>query len=152
MQATSSSQREEIQDVWYGQVVTFVARWFLIGAGLVLTFWRSQTVGEAITPTYLLVGLIGVNFLLHGRFLTGSPMRRETVLAGCVIDVAIISLVILTSRWNAASGIDNPFYIFYYPVILAFALVFPWRYTLVLAAGVVLAYGAIILIDTPSLV
>ena len=149
MQAITKSAREDAQDVWYGQIVTIVGRWFLIGAGLLLTFWRAETTSEAILPTYLLVGLIAMNFLMHGRFIVGSPMRKEVVLASCIVDVGIISLVILTARWDAASGLDNPFYIFYYPVILGFALVFPWRLTMTFAALVIAIYAAAVFLDAP---
>ena len=150
MQTMSSEQREELQDVWYGQIVTIVARWFLIGAGLLLTFWRAQGVGDAITPTYLIIALIAVNFLLHGRFAIGAPLRKEVVLGACVMDALIISLVIITTRWGAAKGIDNPFYIFYYPVILGFALVFPWRLSFSFSALVIAVYAGIIFLDTPA--
>jgi hypothetical protein len=151
MQATVQPNREAIQDVWYGQVVTIVARWFLIAAGVLLTLWRAEDINDVTTPIYLLLGLIAMNFVLHGRFLTGSPMRREVVLASCLVDALIITLVIASSSWKAQSGVDNAFYIFYYPVVLGFALVFPWRLSFLFALEVMGAYAALILLPSPNL-
>src|SRR3970040_444506 len=98
---TSDYHREDVQDVWYGQIVTIVAPWFLIGSGVLLTLWRAHEISDVTTPIYLLLGLIAMNFFLHGRFLTGSPMRREVVLGSCLVDVVIITLVIASSSWEA---------------------------------------------------
>lgn len=152
MEATMDARRREaIQDIWYGQLVTIIARWFFIGAGLVLTLWRAETIGEVTAPVYPLIALIAMNFLLHGRFLTGSPMRREVILASCAIDIAMISAVILIAEWDPGDGLASPYYVFYYPVVLGFALVFPWRTTLVLTAGALLAYAGVVLAATPDL-
>ena len=151
MQETRSSKHEDVEDVWYGQVVVVVARWFLIGAGVLLTLWRADRIEDITTPLYLLLGLIALNFFMHGRFLMGSPMRREVVMASCVVDAVIVTLVIAASSWKAEPGIANPCYVFYYPVLLAFALVFPWRTTLLYAAGVLGAYAALVLSETSAL-
>ena len=37
MISKATSKQEAVQDLWYGQVVTIIARWFLIGAGVILT-------------------------------------------------------------------------------------------------------------------
>ena len=147
----ANPHREEIEDVWYGQVVTVVARWCLIVAGVLLTLWRADDINDVTTPIYLLMGLIALNFFMHGRYLTGMPMRREVVVASCVIDVAVISMVIAAGSWKAEGGIDNPSFIFYYPVLLAFALVFPWRLTLLFSCSVLAVYTALVLADSPVL-
>lgn len=149
--AATSTVREEVQDVWYGQVVTFVARWALIVAGVVLTLWRAEDTADVTTPISLLLGLVAINFFLHGRYLTGQPMRREIVIASCIADAAIVSALIASSSWKAEGGIENPYFIFYYPVILGFALVFPWRVTSVFAVGVLAVYAALVVLDSPRL-
>lgn len=151
MASKATSQQEAVQDLWYGQVVTIIARWFLIGAGVVLTFWRADRIEDVLAPIYLLMGLVAVNFVLHGRFLTGKPMRREVVIGCSIIDVAVISLVIATAGWGVDSGVNNPFYVFYYPVILAFALVFPWRLAVLFTSASIAAYLTICFVATPEL-
>jgi hypothetical protein len=150
MEDISYGRREAIQDIWYGQIVTIVARWFLIGTGLLLTYWTAESTSDAIGPTYVLVLLIATNFLLHGRFLTGSPMRREIVFAGCVVDTVMISLIVLTGWWDAGKGIDSPFFIFYYPVLLAFALVFPRSLSYGFALAALVAYTTIVALTLPE--
>jgi hypothetical protein len=103
-----------------------------------------------MAPIYLLLGLVAVNFVLHGRVLTGKPMRREVIVACCVLDVAVISLVIASASWRVDGGINNPFYIFYYPVILAFALVFPRRLTWPFTLGTIAAYLGVCFLSQPD--
>jgi hypothetical protein len=151
MATTATNNREALEDLWYGQVVTIVARWFLIGAGVVLTLWRAEAIGDVMAPIYLLLGLVAVNFVLHGRFLTGKPMRREVIVACCIVDVAVISLVIASASWRVDGGINNPFYIFYYPVILSFALVFPQRLTWPFTLGTIAVYLGVCFLSQPEM-
>ena len=151
MISKATSKQEAVQDLWYGQVVTIIARWFLIGAGVILTLWRAERIEDVLAPIYLLMGLVAVNFVLHGRFLTGKPMRREVVIGCSIVDVAVISLVIASASWGVDSGVNNPFYVFYYPVILSFALVFPWRLAAVFTGTAIAAYLAICFVATPGL-
>jgi hypothetical protein len=116
-----------------------------------LTFWTAGSTADAIGPTYLLVALIGTNFVLHGRFITGSPMRREVVLAASVIDIVIISLIVFTGWWGAGSGLASPFFVFYYPVLIGFSLVFPRSLTYGFAIAVLGTYTAIIAVTMPQL-
>jgi hypothetical protein len=82
---------------------------------------------------------------MHGRIITGSPIRRELILVSSIVDVALISVIVATASWKADSGIENPFYVFYYPVLLAFALVFPWRFAIPFGGAVIATYVAIVL-------
>src|SRR5688572_4763957 len=102
METNILTVRESAQDVWYGQIVTIVARWFFIATGLLLTYWLADDVQEAMLPSYLLLGLVALNFVLHGRFATGSPMRREVILGACLLDAVIVTALILSSRWDGA--------------------------------------------------
>lgn len=138
------TNKEDIQDVWYGQIVVIMARWFVIAAGVILTLWRADQIQDITGVIYPLIGLVALNFFLHGRIITGSPIRRELILLSSVVDVALISVIIATASWKADSGIDNPFYVFYYPVLLAFALVFPWRFAIPFGAAAIAAYVAIV--------
>ena len=151
MQFPSNTQREEVQDIWYGQVVTTVGRWFLIGAALFLTLWRGESVGDVQVNSMFIMLLVGMNFYLHGRFLMNRPVHKLMVYATSVMDLVIVSMIILTAGWGAASGIENPYYVFYYPVLLAFALVFPPRATLGFAGLAVAAYAVISLVTGPGL-
>ncbi len=144
MRTPKTVSKEDLQDVWYGQVVVILARWFVIGAGLMLTLWRADQIEDITGVIYPLIGLVGLNFFLHGRILTGSPIRRELILISSVIDVALISSIVGMASWKAESGIDNPFYVFYYPVLLAFALVFPWRLAIPFGAAVIAVYASIV--------
>ena len=70
-----SPEQEAQDDLFHGQVVIIIARWFLIFAGVVLALWSANTV-EAITlPIAFMVVLMGMNFYLHGRYLMKQPVQ-----------------------------------------------------------------------------
>jgi hypothetical protein len=145
MSTAVRTNREDIQDVWYGQIVIIMARWFVIAAGVMLTLWRADQIQDITGVIYPLIGLVALNFFMHGRIITGSPIRRELILVSSIVDVALISVIVATASWKADSGIENPFYVFYYPVLLAFALVFPWRFAIPFGGAAIATYVAIVL-------
>jgi hypothetical protein len=77
-----------------------------------------------------------------------KPVNKLLLTILSVVDILVITLLILF--WPGARGIESQFYIFYYPLILAFAFVSIARnsiiytgFALVLYAVVCLLYPAI---------
>jgi hypothetical protein len=132
--------QEAAEDIFFGQVVLIIARWFLIAAGTIYVLWMASTVAGLIAALLPLLALIGVNFCLHGRYLLERPANRTLILAMAGLDLAIITALILIGP--EARGPSSPFFVFFYPVLLAVAFVFPRRVTglYTLVAG--LAYVA----------
>lgn len=133
---------EKKEDIWHGQVASIWARWGLIGTGLLLTLWGASDIRELQLKVVLFLPILVLNFFMHGRHLMDSPLNRTAVYAASLVDLVVITLMIATA-WGGSAGLANPFFIFYYPVVLAFALVFSPRITLPFAVGVVAVYGAI---------
>ncbi len=125
MQVVRSAAQEAAEDVFFGQVVIIWARWFLILAGAMLTLWTATTVSEITTKILLVVILMAMNFFLHGRYLMERPANRTLIMAASVLDLLIITGAIL--MWQGQGGLRSQFFVFYYPVLLAFAFVFPPR-------------------------
>jgi len=105
------------------------ARLFLIVAGAIFlwTADRSTQLALGVVP---IVALISINFYLHGRYLLERPSNPKLITAASLFDVALISVIVLLwGSGTGATGLGSPFFVFYYPVLLAFAFVMPRRAT-----------------------
>ncbi len=141
---------EAKQDVFFGQVVLIWARWAIILAGAIMAMWMSES-PEALTLNILpVVVLMGVNFYLHARYLLEKPANRALIQLLSGLDVTVVTAIVL--GWNGQRGIESPFFVYYYPLLLAFAFVFPPRLTAWYAGAVLAAYAAVCLTLDPSIV
>lgn len=132
-------RRESAEDIFYGQVVINWARWFVIAAGVILVMTLTSTPAQLTVGIIPIVGLMVVNFYLHGRRLAQNPANRGLVAISSLLDLALITTVIAIGPAPAEVGLGNQFYVAYFPVIAAFGFVMPRRltviYTLVAMAG-----------------
>jgi hypothetical protein len=151
-----SAEREAAEDLFFGQIVIVWARWSIILAGAILTLWTATTAGELVAKIVPVVGLMAINFFLHGRYLMERPANRTLLAAVGAVDLALITAVVLT--WPGHVGLESPFFVFYYPVLFAFALILPpllsRAYTalaLVAYAGACIAAGPGVLGDVGDL-
>src|SRR5262249_30129415 len=101
-----------------------------------------------------IVGLMAVNFCLHGRYFLERPSNTLQITAASALDVALVSAIVLL--WHSSSvagqtGLASPFFIFYYPVLLAFAFVLPRLLPVVSGAGPAAPYAAMCLPDVTSI-
>jgi hypothetical protein len=146
MERVASPTREVAEDVYFGQIVIIWARWFVILAAAVLALWSSDDTSELGKRALLVVVLMGVNFFLHGRSISGRPANMTLLLATSLIDIAVVGAMV--AFWSGG-GIESELYVLYYPLVFAFALVFPQRITAVYGLLAVGSYAAIcILSDT----
>jgi hypothetical protein len=152
--AVRSLEREAAEDVFFGQVVTIWARWFLIGAGTIFFLWTAKGSTELALGVVPIAGLMVMNFYLHGRYFLERPSNVAQITTASAIDVALVSAIVLL--WHSSSvagltGLASPFFIFYYPVLLAFAFVLPRRLTVVFTSATAAAYAAVCLPDVASI-
>ena len=143
---------EAAEDIFFGQVVMIWARWFLIAAGTIFFLWTAQKSTQVALGILPIVGLMVLNFYLHGRYLLERPSNIVQITAASTIDVALVSAIVLV--WQSTSGLTglaSPFFVLYYPVVLAFAFVMPRRLTLIFTASTAAAYAAICLPDLTSI-
>ena len=76
MRDTGTTAHEAAEDIFFGQMVMIWARWFLIAAGVILTLWTVDKATHVVIGTIPIVGLMGMNFYLHGRYLSGATRER----------------------------------------------------------------------------
>ena len=148
MEETRSAMREAAEDIYFGQVVLIWARWFVILAAAILAFWGSDSTEKLSARVPVLVILMGINFFLHYRTLMDRPANSRLLIASSLIDITIISVIVAT--WEQ-HGLSSPYFVLFYPVLFAFALVFSPRLTAPFALLTIAAYLVICLITGPSL-
>ena len=135
-----TAAQANLEDVFFGQTVILWARWSVIVAGIVLVLWTSTTIAHLTQTVPFFLALMAMNFFLHGRYVMGSPLNRTAVMAASFVDLVLITAIV--SFWPNAHGFANPFYVMYYPVVFAFALVFTRRIEAVYTIAAMLAYVA----------
>ena len=146
---TKAEITEAQQDVYYGQIVFIWARWIVIVSTLFLILRNARGVADVQIPMIPLVLLIAANFFLHGRFVMRRPANAILLTIATTIDFVFITVVILLGA-GGMTGIDNPMFVLYYPVLLAYSLVFPRARTLVMASILIAAYLLICLFLSPG--
>ena len=145
-------KQEAAEDIFYGQEVINWARWFVIFAGLALVMIAAETTSELAIGLTPVIGLMVVNFYLHGRRLIQQPANAMLIGVSSVIDLALITAVVAIGTGGKADGLESQFYVTYFPVVAAFAFVMPRRATLGFIALAVAAYSAVSIVDNPELI
>jgi hypothetical protein len=91
---------------------------------------------------------MAMNFFLHGRYLIERPANQMLLMAASALDLTMITLIVLF--WQGQSGLDNQFFVFYYPIILALSFVFPRRITVICTALALVAYTVVCIVADPA--
>lgn len=139
MEDSRTAAQQAAEDVFFGQVVMIWARWFIILAGAIVIFWSANSIASLSLGILPVVVLMAINFYLHGRYLMEQPANRYLIGITSAMDLTIISFIVITAALGKA-GLQSPFFVFYYPVILGFALIFPPKFAATYTAATVLVY------------
>jgi len=91
---------------------------------------------------------MGMNFFSHARYLTGKPINKSLLLLANLVDIGVIT--VLVAFWSDQTGLNSNFYILYYPVLFAWALVFSPSITSLFSLITLTAYCATCLLRTDS--
>ncbi len=145
-------KREAAEDIFFGQVVINWARWFVIAAGVAMVMILTNTPTELAIGIVPIVGLMVVNFYLHGRRLANQPANRNLVAISSVLDIGLITAVIALGPAPAEIGLGNQFYVAYFPVIAAFSFVMPRRFSIVYSVIAMAAYATVCVVVNTDVV
>jgi len=135
-----TTKQAEQEDLFFGQDVILWARWSVIVAGTVLVLWTSTDVALLTRTMPFFLVLMAVNFFLHGRYVMGSPLNRTAVTAASAVDLILITAIVVF--WPGTPGLTNQFFVLYFPVVFAFALVFKRKVEATYTAIACVAYAA----------
>lgn len=143
--------QEAAEDIFFGQITIIWARWFLIAAGTIIAVLSTVDMFQLTIAILTVIVLMAINFAMHGRYLTGKPANMFLLLATNLADTLIITFLVLT--WNGASGLNSQFFILYYPMLFAFALVFPPSIAILYTVLTLILYTTVCLITSdPQLI
>jgi hypothetical protein len=127
MREVRTAAQANLEDVFFGQTVILWARWSVIVAGIVLVLWTSTTISHLTQTVPFFLALMAMNFFLHGRYVMGSPLNRTAVMAASFVDLILITAIVALWPGSHQQGLNNQFFVLYFPVVFAFALVFTRR-------------------------
>ena len=148
MQSQRNSTQEAAEDIFFGQLVIIYARWFVIVAMVILALWSTSSVNQLVGAVIFIVPLMVINFFVHGRYLMEKPVNKMLLTVLSAVDILIITLLIIF--WPTGKGLMSQFYIFYYPLILAFAFVSTARSSSIYTIFTLVLYtAACSLVDLP---
>ena len=141
MQDIRTPEQEAAEDIFFGQLVIIWARWAVIAVGIMLVAWAASDLGTLTLNIVLVVALMVMNFFLHGAYTLEKPQNRGVVTVVSLLDLAVVTLIV--AFWPGKQGFASPFFILYYPFILAFSLVFPRRVAALYTLAAIAAYVAV---------
>ena len=140
----SESVRIEAQeDIFYGQIVCIVARWCVIAGSIFLALYHADNIGSMEMSLIPLLILVTANFFLQARYMMRLPANALLLQIGSFIDLAVITVLVMTGHPD--------FFVFYYPVALAYALVFVRRLTLIFTGMLAAGYTAVSVLVPPGI-
>lgn len=119
MKEEEETRAEELR---YGQIVIVTARWALVLMGLLLLIWRPGDLRGFTIGILVVLALAVVNFFLHVQILRDRPIARRLAYGMSLADLVVISLIVITGE---GAGFTADTFVFYYPAVLAYSLVFP---------------------------
>ena len=128
-----------------GEIILVLARWVLIVVGMALTLNAPHDLADLQVTIVGILALAVVNFWLHTNLVMQRPSSRSVLYWTSAADIAVVTAVV-----SITGGVDSYVFVFYFPAILAFSLVFPFRVTAYLTAGIALAYTGTVLLSSQT--
>src|SRR5207244_8708355 len=89
------SQDDELDDVFYGQIVFIGARWFVIIGAMFLTLWHAESVKAVKVNLAPLAFLIAANFFIHARYMMDLTDKSTLLKLTCAMALVIITLIVM---------------------------------------------------------
>jgi len=140
---SESARIEAQEDIFYGQIVCITARWCIIAGSIFLALFRADNIGAMERSLIPLLILVAANFFLQARYMMRLPANALLLQILSFVDLAVITVIVMSG---------NPdFYVFYYPVALAYAMVFVRRLTLIFTGVLAIGYTAVSVLGAPGI-
>jgi hypothetical protein len=134
-------------DLRYGLIVIIWARWSIVIFAFILRLYRATEISMLVITIVGLLAVALINFALHTRILSNRAVKVRWVYLASIADLCLISLIT-----GLEGGLNTHIFLYYYPAVLGFALVFPGIITTWLTIGVMVLYAGIcMLFSDPAL-
>ncbi len=126
--------------------ITVIIRWLLLFAWLAMTNYRQAHDADWVAFNLMGAGMGVANAYLSWRIVTNRPIGWHHALALSLMELAVIATGLYILNW-----FQNRFYVFYYPALLGFSLMFPRRASFVMLAAIITLYVVMALTISPTL-
>ena len=126
--------------------ITVLIRWLLLFAWLAMTNYRQDHDADWVAFNLLGAALGVANAYLTWRIVTRRPIAWHHALA-----LSLLELAVITAGLYILNGFQNRFYVFYYPALLGFSLIFPRWASFSMLAAVIGLYVLMALTVSPTL-
>ena len=127
-------------DLQHGLIVIIWARWSIVIFAFILRMYRATELTMLVITIVGLMAVALLNFTLHARLLSKRAVQVKWVYLASIADIGLISLIT-----GLDGGLHTHIFLYYYPAVLGFALVFPGTVTTWLTCAVMLLYSIICL-------
>ena len=114
---------ESFEDYRYSQSVAVVVRWLVLGTWLVLLNYRDELAGGSLVT----LNLLAIPLLATNAYVTWRIKARRPITARYVYTLSLLDVTLLTAGLATTTGFGNPFFVYYYPVLIGFSVVFHRR-------------------------
>lgn len=124
MPAPTQPPANPADNVASGQIIIVFARWLLVLTGLVIALWSPNDSDFNATrlSLFILLALAAGNFFIHAQILLRRRPRTSLVYGASIADIVVITLIV-----GFFGGLGSPVFAFYFPALLALALVLPFH-------------------------
>ncbi len=137
-----SKMRTSSEDLIFGQPVIVTMRWILVASGLILVLLNPDDLALMRVQIIVLLILAMANFYLHSQLLMKRPVLDPIVYAASAADLFLVMVLIIVDN-----GFDSRLYVYFFPAIVSFAVVFPSVWTLTYVASTMALYGFVSLVS-----
>ena len=146
--AVAHSNPADHDEMRHSLMISVWVRWFLLIAWLIQFNYRPNFAHPAYIPTTLLALIVlALNAYVHYRLRSNRTATWRWALLLSATDVIVVTAGIVIS----SSGFQNTFFVLYYPVLAAFAVVFtPYRLSFSWVTMVAVIYAALSLTLEPG--
>ena len=144
-----SQDAEVLANLRSTQQIIPVIRWFLIATAMSITNYRAGDIDNTTLAinNVAIWGLTIYNAFLHARSFVGRPLGVTPVLAASILDILVITALIgVTSE-----PFKNSFFIFYYPAVFGFGMVFPPVHVVIFTLATAVSYSLVSIFIGPGI-
>jgi len=126
--------------------IAVVVRWLLLLAWFAMNNYRVEA-----DFFHLVLNLMGTGLALLNAYMTWRLVTRRPITWRHALSLSLTDLIMITVGLFFTGGIQNDFYVFYYPGLLGFSLMFPRRASFAVAAIIIALYVVMSLTVEPTL-
>src|SRR5918999_3191801 len=126
--------------------IAVAIRWLLLLTWFALNNYRVEN-----DLSHLILNLMGVALAALNGYMTWRIWKRQPITWQHAFALSITDLLMITAGLFLAGGMQNDFYVFYYPALLGFSLMFSRRVSFVVAVVVAGLYVLMAFTVAPTL-